>query len=362
MKILHVVGARPNFPKVAPLISSLKMTSAGVDQFLIHTGQHYDYNMSRIFFEQLDLPEPDDYLGVGPGTHAEQTARVMMAFEPVLLKYSPDLVIVVGDVNSTLACALVCAKVGIKVAHVESGLRSSDRTMPEEINRILTDQLADLHFTPSRDAGDNLLREGIPVEKIHFVGNVMIDTLVRMLPFANEISVLEQYNLNAGKYILVTLHRPANVDHPRILFGIMSALVETSRNIPVIFPVHPRTRRNIEAMGHFSAGSGLFMVDPLGYLEFLSLERNACLVVTDSGGVQEETTFLGVPCLTVRPNTERPITISQGTNRLVGNSQAEILTAIQDTLDSEKAPNQLPQYWDGHASERIARIILSQRG
>ncbi len=359
MKILHVVGARPNFPKVAPLMSAIGNDASMAEQLLVHTGQHYDYNMSRVFFEELDLPEPDSYLGVGPGSHADQTARVMLAFEPVVQKMTPDIVVVVGDVNSTLACALVCAKLGIKVAHVESGLRSRDRTMPEEINRILTDQIADLLFTPSRDADENLRGEGIPAEKIHFVGNVMIDTLVRMLPIANQKPVLSDFGLQQDEYALVTLHRPVNVDHPKVLFGIMSALVEVSMSIPVIFPVHPRTRRNIEAIGQISPNSGLRLLEPLGYLDFLSLEQGARFVITDSGGVQEETTFLGVPCLTVRPNTERPITLTEGTNRLVTNKKEDILKAVEESSSRKTTDIKRPEFWDGKASGRIARVLLT---
>lgn len=358
MKILHVVGARPNFMKVAPLVAALRASTGAVEQVLVHTGQHYDHQMSRLFFEDLDLPPPDEYLGVGSGTHAEQTARVMLAFEPALLKHQPDWVLVVGDVNSTLACALVCAKLGLPLAHVEAGLRSGDRSMPEEINRLLTDQIADLLFTPSPDAGANLIREGIDPAKIHFVGNVMIDSLVKMLPKARSRPLLERLGLRPRQYTLVTLHRPSNVDDAPTLTEIISALEQMARCQPVVFPVHPRTRSRMESLG--LRPEFVRLLEPLGYLDFLCLMDSASLVLTDSGGIQEETTFLGIPCLTVRSTTERPITLTHGTNRLVVGRRQAILQAVDELAGAEAGPRQLLELWDGHAAERIARVLLSQ--
>jgi UDP-N-acetylglucosamine 2-epimerase (non-hydrolysing) len=357
LKILHVVGARPNFMKVAPLMRALTPHQPDVEQLLVHTGQHYDYQMSRLFFEELSLPDPDEYLGVGSGTHAEQTARVMLAFEPVLLRHRPDWVIVVGDVNSTLACALVCAKLGVRLAHVEAGLRSGDRGMPEEINRLLTDQLADLLFTPSPDADANLLHEGVDPAKIHFVGNVMIDSLVQMLLKARLRQAAGRLGLQAGAYTLVTLHRPSNVDDPHTLAEIVSALRELARDREVIFPVHPRTRQRLEQLG-LDTGR-VRLVEPLGYLDFLSLMETAALVLTDSGGIQEETTYLGVPCLTARSTTERPITITQGTNRLVASNRQAILDAVEGLAQRPASPRQPIELWDGHAAKRIAKVLLA---
>ena len=357
MKILHVVGARPNFPKVAPLLRAMNARSGGFEQMLVHTGQHYDYNMSKIFFEELEMPEPDVHLNVGAGSHADQTARVMLAFEPVVLKYRPDWVVVVGDVNSTLACALVCAKLGVRVAHVEAGLRSWDRAMPEEINRILTDQVSDLLFTPSRDGDQNLLREGISPEKIHFVGNIMVDSLVRSLPKAIVRPTLHQNGLTAGSYILVTLHRPSNVDDPGVLLEILTALEEVGRELPVVFPVHPRTRKNIAALGDASSFKYLHLLEPLGYLDFLALTQSARLVLTDSGGIQEETTFMWIPCLTARQSTERPVTITHGTNRLVASTKECILQAVRDALTARQKPALTPELWDGLTAERIVDIF-----
>jgi len=358
-RILHVVGARPNFPKVAPLIPAIRQEDAACDQFLIHTGQHYDYNMSRIFFEELELPEPDEHLNIGTGTHAEQTARVMLAFEPVLLKYRPDWVVVVGDVNSTLGCALVSSKLGVRVAHVEAGLRSFDRSMPEEINRLLTDQIADLLLTPSGDADMNLLREGIPAGKISFVGNIMIDTLVKMLPKSELRTIRQDLGLQEGEYILVTLHRPFNVDDSSTLREILAAIQIASQRYPVIFPVHPRTRKNIAALVGIQIDPRVHLLEPLGYLDFLTLTRSAALVLTDSGGIQEETTYLGVPCLTVRPNTERPVTITHGTNRLVPSTKGGILEAVDSVFNGFRAPIDRPELWDGKTAGRIARLLLS---
>jgi UDP-N-acetylglucosamine 2-epimerase (non-hydrolysing) len=355
MKILHIAGARPNFMKVAPVMAAMAGRPAVFQHWLVHTGQHYDYEMSQVFFDELGMPVPDEFLYCGSGTHAEQTARVMLAFEPVLLKYRPDWVFVVGDVNSTLACALVCAKLGVQVAHVEAGLRSWDRGMPEEINRLLTDQVADLLFTPSPEAQANLLREGVDSAKIHFVGNVMIDSLVKMLPAAKARPVLGELGLHKGEYILVTLHRPSNVDDPQPLREILAALETLARERRVIFPVHPRTRQRIGQLG--LQPEKVELLEPLGYLDFLALTEAAGLVLTDSGGVQEETTYLGVPCLTLRENTERPVTVEQGTNRLVASQCAAILKAVEEAGQSELGCVSRPALWDGRAAQRIAEIM-----
>jgi UDP-N-acetylglucosamine 2-epimerase (non-hydrolysing) len=334
MKILHVVGARPNFMKAAPVMRALAERRS-ISQLLVHTGQHYDSNMSEVFFKELDIPEPDINLEVGSGSHAVQTAEVMMRLEKVLLSKNPDLVLVYGDVNSTVAAAVVCAKLLIRVGHVEAGLRSFDRAMPEEINRLLTDQIADFLFTPSVDGDKNLLREGVPQEKIHFVGNVMIDTLVRLLPKA-ETKEKAQEAAEHELYGLVTLHRPSNVDDPRMLTQIVNALEAISRDLPIIFPLHPRTRKRISECGlAFSQDARCDLIDPIGYLEFLSLQKNATLLITDSGGIQEETTFLGVPCLTVRENTERPITVEMGTNTIVGQDMGRLKEEVGRILDGK---------------------------
>jgi UDP-N-acetylglucosamine 2-epimerase (non-hydrolysing) len=370
MHILHIVGARPNFMKAAPVMRALDEHS-GIRQSLIHTGQHYDAAMSDVFFQQLEMREPDCNLGIGSGSHARQTAAVMVAIEPVLLDRKPDLVLLYGDVNSTAAAALVCSKLGIRVGHVEAGLRSRDRSMPEEINRLLTDQLSDLHFTPSADAGENLLREGIDAAKIHLVGNVMIDTLVRLLPRAELLyEKLASANL-ASPYALVTLHRPSNVDDLPWLGKLLTTLTDLSNELNIIFPVHPRTHQRLKdlATGFGSAfrnSDRLRLVDPLPYLEFLGLQRHAALVITDSGGIQEETTFLGVPCLTVRENTERPVTVTSGTNQLVGKNLGRLRAAASAILASDRNKdaarlNHRVPLWDGHASERIAQIIAAQK-
>jgi UDP-N-acetylglucosamine 2-epimerase (non-hydrolysing) len=356
MHILHVVGARPNFMKVAPVMEALRNCHGVSRQTLVHTGQHYDANMSDVFFTQLGLPQPDISLGVGSGSHAVQTAEVMMRFEGVVLDLKADLVLVYGDVNSTAAAALVCAKLLIPVGHVEAGLRSFDRTMPEEINRLLTDQIADLLFTPSPDGDKNLQHEGVAPEKIHFVGNVMIDTLLHLLPKAHMPAI----NDFLERYALVTLHRPSNVDDPAMLGQIVETLSEVSRALQIIFPVHPRTRQRIGEFGLPLTSSGRFMLlDPLGYLEFLALQRQATVVITDSGGVQEETTFLGIPCLTLRGNTERPITVEVGTNILVGSDMRRLKDEIGHVLAGDIKTGAIPQLWDGRASERIAEVITA---
>ena len=353
MNLFHIVGARPNFMKVAPVLKALTARK-NVVQTLIHTGQHYDVNMSDVFFQQLGIPVPDLNLAVGSGTHAKQTAEIMMRLEPVVLERQPDIVLVYGDVNSTVATALVCAKLGVRIGHVEAGLRSFDRTMPEEINRLLTDQLADLLFTPSEDGNQNLRHEGIPAEKIFLVGNVMIDSLVRLLPTAQKAKVEGL----PERYALVTLHRPANVDDSATLKRILESLLEVNRDLAVVFPAHPRTRKRIADFG-LNLGQ-LRLVDPLPYIDFLGLQSRATLVITDSGGIQEETTYLGVPCLTVRENTERPITVSMGTNVLVGRDPEKLRLELSRVLDGKAKLGAVPPLWDGHAGERIAGILVGQ--
>jgi UDP-N-acetylglucosamine 2-epimerase (non-hydrolysing) len=358
-RVLHVVGARPNFMKIAPIMHEMAQHPDGFEQILVHTGQHYDANMSQVFFDELEMPKPDVNLEVGSGSHAQQTAQIMQRFEPVLLEYKPDWVLVPGDVNSTVACALVASKLGVKVAHVEAGLRSFDRTMPEEINRVLTDHLADLLFTTEPSGNENLRNEGIAKDKIHFVGNTMIDTLVRLLPKAEARWPGLQTQFGLGRYVLVTLHRPSNVDDPATLGEIMAALSKISRQTKVVFPVHPRTRQRIAGLSIAFDCNNLTLTEPLGYLDFLALEAHASLVLTDSGGVQEETTYLGVPCLTTRPNTERPVTITQGTNRLAANHATELNSAATECLAAPSFSTALrPPLWDGHAAQRIIESFL----
>lgn len=355
MKIVHVVGARPNFMKTAPVMRAMAAQPEFFRQTLIHTGQHYDYLMSKVFFEELGMAEPDYYLGAGGGSHAQQTAEIMRTIEPVLLECKPDWLVVVGDVNSTVAAALVAVKLGIQIAHVEAGLRSGDRTMPEEINRIVTGQLANLHFTHSPEAESNLVREGIDRTRIHFVGNVMIDSLAGILPKAAASGVLPRLNLTPGSYALCTFHRPLNVDRPEDLREITGALTAIGSRLPVVFPVHPRTRAALESAG--IENDSVTLLDPLGYVDFVSLMQSARVVITDSGGVQEETTFLNVPCLTVRPNTERPVTITHGTNRLVKSDSASIVDAVERCLKEKRREGGPPPLWDGHAAKRIADVF-----
>jgi len=357
LKVINVVGARPNFMKVAPIVAAMKRRPHAFQPLVVHTGQHYDAAMSDSFFRDLDLPQPDVHLGVGSGSHAVQTAAVMERFEPVVLNEKPDWVLVVGDVNSTIACALVCVKLGVKVAHVEAGLRSRDRTMPEEINRLLTDQIADLLFTPSPDADENLVAEGIPRERIRFVGNVMIDSLQKNLSVARALPTREQLGLNGIDYALLTLHRPSNVDMRDSFERILDALEAISVRLPIVFPVHPRTKKTIAELGlseRVESMKDLRVIDPLGYLDFLNLSSGARLVLTDSGGIQEETTALGIPCLTLRENTERPITVEMGTNVVVGTDTAKIIAAATGALNgSTKTAHRQPPLWDGNTSERI---------
>ena len=361
MRILSVVGARPDFMKLAPIERALA-EHPGVEHDIVHTGQHYDPQMSATFFEELWLPAPDHHLGVGSGSHAVQTAAVLERLEPVLEANRPDVVLVYGDVNSTFAAALVAAKLGIRVGHVEAGLRSRDWTMPEEINRVLADRLSGLLFVPSRDAIDNLRAEGVPDDRIHFVGNVMIDSLCWALERARERDPAARHGLSGTPYVVVTLHRPANVDDPCTLRELVDSLSCLSEAGPVLFPVHPRTRKNLHALrlgGGRGAGvhPNLRLVEPLGYLDMLGLVAGAALVITDSGGLQEETTYLGVPCLTVRPNTERPVTCVHGTNRLVPPRRDVILAAARRALERPSLARPVIERWDGRAAERIVRVV-----
>ncbi len=361
LKTICVCGARPNFMKVAPIVEACARSSE-IEVLLVHTGQHYDKNMSRIFFDELELPEPDINLEVGSSSHAAQTAEVMRRFEPVCLEYHPDWVVVVGDVNSTLAAALVAAKLGVSVAHVEAGLRSFDRAMPEEINRVLTDAISNLLFVTERSGLENLKREGIADSKVKFVGNVMIDTVMRHRPRAEASSILERLELAPKGYVMVTLHRPENVDAAGTLTSILRALEVISADQPVAFPMHPRTRGNLTGMGlagWVSPSANLRIIDPLGYVDFLKLMLDASLVLTDSGGIQEETTILGLPCLTLRDNTERPVTITQGTNRLAGRSTDTIIAAYRAVRAHPPATDHVPELWDGHAADRILTSLLA---
>jgi UDP-N-acetylglucosamine 2-epimerase (non-hydrolysing) len=357
LHILHVAGARPNFMKIAPILAACAARPR-LRSTLVHTGQHYDEAMSHLFFEQLRIPRPDINLEVGSGSHAQQTAAVLQRFEPVLLERRPDLVLVVGDVNSTLACSLAAVKLGIPVAHVEAGLRSFDRAMPEEINRILTDAIAELLFVTEESGVANLRREGIDPARIHLVGNVMIDTLLAHRDAAARSDAVERLGLQAGGYAVLTLHRPANVDTPVVLRGILTPLAELARTMPIVFPVHPRTRSVLA--GHatlLASGHGIRPIDPLGYLDFVRLMSDARLVLTDSGGIQEETTILGVPCVTIRENTERPVTVTHGTNRLAGTTAEGVRRTIETILAADVAALPPPPLWDGHAATRIAETI-----
>lgn len=363
MKVINVVGARPNFMKMAPIIEAMNGYPGRIEYILVHTGQHYDERMSDSFFVDLGMPKPDIDLEVGSGSHAEQTARIMVEFEKVCLGEKPDLVVVVGDVNSTMACTITAKKLGIKVAHVEAGLRSRDMAMPEEINRLCTDVLCDYLFTTDHFANENLLAEGISPDKIFFVGNVMIDTLLKHKGLAKRLNLVERWGLKPGGFATLTLHRPSNVDDGATLKGILDALSEVAREIPIIFPVHPRTRKKVEEFrfgGYFSSTDkphGLWMTEPLGYLEFLHLNMNAKMVITDSGGLQEETTVLSVPCLTLRNNTERPITCEVGTNVIVGNNSDSILSEALKVLRGDVRKGKLPEKWDGRAAQRIVEVL-----
>ncbi|MCR4308153.1 MAG: UDP-N-acetylglucosamine 2-epimerase (non-hydrolyzing) [Candidatus Berkelbacteria bacterium] len=365
MKIINIVGARPNFMKMAPIIKAMNQHPDQIEHLLVHTGQHYDEKMSKSFFVDLGMPKPDIDLGVGSGSHAEQTGAVMVKFEQVCLKEKPDLVIVVGDVNSTMACTITAKKLGIRVAHVEAGLRSRDMTMPEEINRLCTDVLCDYLFTTDTGANDNLRAEGVGDKKIIFVGNVMIDTLLHHKAMAEKLTIGRDMGLEAGNYAMLTLHRPSNVDDKEILNGIFEALSMIGEKLPIVFPIHPRTRKMMDAFGlsHYlesrSDGKGILVTEPLGYLEFLNLNMNARMVLTDSGGIQEETTVLGIPCITLRHNTERPITIEQGTNVLIGNDKHKILAAANDVLEGRVVSGRVPEKWDGKTAERIVEWLIA---
>jgi len=359
MRIINIVGARPNFMKIAPLMAEMRRFR-DIEPLLIHTGQHYDSNMSGRFFEELDIPTPDYNLEVGSGSHTWQTAQVMLALEPLLDKVRPDMIVVVGDVNSTMAAALVAAKLHIPLAHVEAGLRSFDRTMPEEINRMVTDSLADFLFTSERSGNENLKREGVPEKKIHFVGNVMIDTLLRYRQYIDDQKIADRFGVAPRNYALLTLHRPSNVDVTQTLSGILDALADIQKKLPVLFPLHPRTRQRIVEAGLFERVrdlANLKLLEPLGYMEFLGLMAQAKLVMTDSGGIQEETTILGIPCLTLRENTERPVTIREGTNELVGTQAKRIIAGVQRILNGKMGNSQHPELWDGHAAGRIVKVL-----
>jgi UDP-N-acetylglucosamine 2-epimerase (non-hydrolysing) len=366
LRLLVVAGARPNFMKIAPLIHAVRAHNDSVTHpgkgrtiqcQLVHTGQHYDEKMSEVFFRELGIPKPEFNLEVGSGSHAVQTAAIMTRFEPILLEQRPDWVVVVGDVNSTLACTLVASKLGIKVAHVEAGLRSGDRTMPEEINRLVTDAIADLLLTPSEDGSENLRREGVAEHKIRLVGNIMIDALVANLPKARESRILEQLQVKAGEFAYVTLHRPANVDSPATLLPIMAALNSLANRLPVVFPIHPRTRKTLASHQPSPASNpAIHLIDPVGYHDSLHLSETARLIVTDSGGLQEESTYFRTPCLTLRPNTERPVTVSVGSNRLT--SIVGLDAAIQETLQLPPRIGQVPALWDGQTAGRVLAVLL----
>lgn len=364
MKIINIVGARPNFMKMAPIIDEFNKYPEKFTHLLVHTGQHYDERMSASFFEALGMPRPDVNLEVGSGSHAEQTARIMVEFEKVCLKEKPDLVIVVGDVNSTMACTITAKKLGIQVAHVEAGLRSRDMSMPEEINRLCTDVLCDYLFTTDHFADENLRAEGIPQDKIFFVGNVMIDTLLKHRELAARVGLVEKLGLKHGSFATLTLHRPSNVDDRPTLVGILDALREISRTVPIVFPIHPRTRKMIEQFGlmdYFASTekpSGIWLTEPLGYLEFLNLNMHAQLILTDSGGLQEESTVLGIPCITLRNNTERPVTSEVGTNFIVGTDRDRILDVASSIMDGRYKKGSVPEKWDGNAAERIVEVLM----
>lgn len=369
IKVLNIVGARPNFMKMAPIIAAMNKYPDKINHFLVHTGQHYDQKMSKAFFDDLGMPKPNIDLGIGSGSHAEQTARIMVEFEKVCLQENPDLVIVVGDINSTMACTITAKKLNIKVAHVEAGLRSRDMTMPEEINRLCTDILCDYLFTTDHFANENLQSEGMPEEKIHFVGNVMIDTLLTHSQQAKTLGTYSRMGLEQGNYGTITIHRPSNVDDKEVLKGILEALQEIATDIPLIFPIHPRTKKMLHVFDlqrflspleekYGAVKSGLWSTEPLGYLDFLNLKMNAKFVITDSGGLQEETTVLGVPCITIRNNTGRPITCEIGTNLVIGSHRETILDTVRTLMSGNQRKGTIPEKWDGKAAERIVEVIL----
>ena len=358
MKIITIAGARPNFIKIAPLCRAFNKRKDRFEHLICHTGQHFDRNMSKIFFEQLEMPEPDFNLGIGGGTHADQTARIMIEFEKIMHLHKPDLILVPGDVNSTLACSVVASKLGIKIGHVEAGLRSFDRGMPEEINRIVTDVLSDYLFISEETGLTNLRQEGISEDKLHFVGNVMIDSLVHFLPTIEQSDILDNLDLTAGQYTLMTFHRPSNVDTRTSLKNLVDMLNRLTSRTRLVFPVHPRTRKNLEEfdlMGKLR--KEILILDPIGYFDFLALTKSANLLITDSGGIQEETTFLGVQCITVRNNTERPVTVTTGTNQLIGTELDAVEKAAIEVLNGHIKKGQIPEKWDGQTAERIVDII-----
>lgn len=361
MKVISVVGTRPNFIKVAPICRAFKKYSNRVNHLLCHTGQHSDAVMSDVFFRDLGMPEPDFYLGINNGTHGEITGKIIIEFEKILMAEKPDLVIVVGDVNSTMACAVAAVKLGVKIVHVESGLRSNDRSMPEEINRILTDSIADYLFVTENSGIENLQREGIPAEKVFLAGNVMIDSLVYLKNKVAASTIHDKIGLSKNNYILVTFHRPSNVDTEENLLSLIRFLNDLSAEKPVLFPIHPRTMKNIRRFSlQENIREGVMLVEPLGYLDFQCLIKHASVVVTDSGGIQEETTFLGVPCVTVRNNTERPITVDLGTNYLCGTDLTVVSAKVADILDGNIKPGKVPPLWDGKTAERIVDILIAK--
>jgi len=360
-RIVLVVGARPNFMKSAPLMRELGKYPDRFENILIHTGQHYDHKLSQLFFEELKMPKPDIYLGVGSGSHAEQTARIMIGLESELGELRPDLVVVFGDVNSTLATSVVTSKLWIKLAHVEAGLRSFDNRMPEEINRIVTDRLSDYLFVSEESGLINLKAEGVPDEKVHFTGNIMIDSLVSNLEVAGKSDILDRLSLKPREYIAMTMHRPANVDNAEIFKGIIAVMKQISKRIPIIFPCHPRTQKRIEEFGLAQAGDDQFrIVEPLGYLDFLHLQAQCRMVLTDSGGIQEETTYLQIPCITMRENTERPATVDVGTNIIAGVGPQRILQEATQTLDGRGKKGAIPELWDGKTAVRIVDILSKE--
>ncbi len=362
MKIINIVGARPNFMKMAPIIKEMNKRQS-IEQILVHTGQHYDQKLSHAFFDELGIPKPDINLNIGSDTHTRQVARIMMAFEEIIDDYKPDMILVVGDVNSTMACSLVAAKKGVKITHVEAGIRSGDRNMPEEINRLVTDAIANYLLAPSPDAIDNLQKEGHAPEKIGFVGNIMIDTLHMHATDIQSSKILDTLSLRAHKYVTLTLHRPSNVDNKSSLQNILQALKVIQERIPIVFPVHPRTAKMIETFGlkeEMTTMRNLIQIEPIGYLDFGKLISNSKFVLTDSGGIQEETTVYGIPCITLRENTERPITITEGTNELAGADANKILELVNKIWQGQWKKGQIPTYWDGHAAQRIIDFILQQ--
>jgi UDP-N-acetylglucosamine 2-epimerase (non-hydrolysing) len=362
-KIISVVGARPNFMKVAPIDRAFKKYANEAEHIIVHTGQHYDVNMSDAFFKDLDMPQPKHFLGVGSGTHAEQTAKIMLSFEKVLIEEKPDMIIVVGDVNSTIACGLTAVKLGIKVSHVEGGLRSFDRTMPEEINRIATDAICDYCFITEESALINLRKENFPEKNLFFTGNTMIDSQVYALPKAKELDLLRKYDLEDKNYVLSTIHRPSNVDDKEQLSDILDVFEFLSKERKIILPMHPRTRKNLEQFDLLQKADsidGLRIIEPVGYLEFLALILHADFLLTDSGGIQEETTALDIPCITIRPTTERPSTVDIGTNILIQPKKAEMLKAIENMLHGNRKQGKVPPYWDGKAADRIVKIIMDK--